>query len=76
MIAWEEPPRRRERDIWARVTDELRTRPGEWARVAEGVTTNYAHHSILRCLRQQGCQVCYRTEHGQVTVWARYVEVS
>lgn len=44
-VEWRKPPRGSERnDSWASILNELRTRPGEWARVSTSATPGIASH--------------------------------
>lgn len=41
-VTWEEPPPRRERYDWEAIAEQLRERPGEWARVFDNDLTSLA----------------------------------
>ena len=80
VIRWEEPPTTRggrngkgESWRWNVVVDELTTRPGEWALVAEDIQFN-----TLARLRQHGCETTARgvAKNGRVAkAYARFVGV-
>jgi hypothetical protein len=49
-IVWEEPPgvSRRGQEEWPAIARELRQRPGQWARVKDGVSASNAAHVASR----------------------------
>lgn len=70
VIRWEDPPLSRN-GKWKRTADELKSRPGEWALVAEGVTVKYGNECVKRQLRRYGCDVALRSNgQGVYSVWA------
>lgn len=90
VIRWEEPPPKirasggfplgQGKSRWAGVADELRSKPGEWALIAE---TPLAENSGLATQIRMGQMVCFspagdfdaetRRENGVRKVWAVYL---
>lgn len=78
-IEWvDEVPERRRSGRWVRVTQELRARPGQWAKVDTGVT-NTAFATMLKQGRLGNAEpgefeaTCRRNDDGTYDVYARYV---
>ena len=68
VLRWEEPPTTR----WLGVADALRANPGQWARVADGMTNGGAH-SARRILRNRGMKASIRKVDGEGwSVWAMF----
>jgi hypothetical protein len=74
-IKWQAPPASKtDRTKWARISEQLRGRPGEWALVAERVSratgeTQCRKYGLERTVRSR--------KDGQFDVYARFVgEVS
>jgi hypothetical protein len=86
VLRWEKPPATgryplgRGKSRWAKVADDLRTRPGEWALIAEGPV---AENSGLATQIRMGQMVCFspagdfdaetQRKNGVRKVWATYV---
>jgi hypothetical protein len=82
-VTWTEPPgpNRRGRRPWEEIAAELRAHPGEWALVAENVssvTTHAITRGTFRAFEPAGAfeSVSRRgenCEHGRTNAYARYV---
>ena len=82
-LIWEEPPSaaRRTRTAWERVADDLRARPGEWARIRDGLNGanagTIAHRirtGFYRGFRPAGdFEAVSRTQGTASAVYARYL---
>ena len=73
MIRWEDPPLS-VRDKWKAVVDELKTRPGQWARVFEPGPVNQATE-VLKAMKRHGCDAVMRKMETRGTgVWASWPE--
>lgn len=68
-MTWCDPP---PRGRWARVAEELKSRPGKW-KVVQSEVPKQNTYGMTR-LRKLGCEVTTRQENYQVTVWARWPE--
>ena len=88
IIAWEDPPPRRRsagRRDWSTVARELRSRPGEWARIfeaGEGDVESERAKSITQGVRTANLtafaprgafESAYRSESDRSAVYARFV---
>lgn len=78
IIRWEKPPKGGRGRKWQKVADDLKSRPGEWALVAESASRTLAGNI------SNGLIVAFRpprtfegvgrvNEDKSVDVWARYV---
>jgi hypothetical protein len=78
MVEWvQEVPRRRRAGKWQAITSELRSRPGEWARV--DTVSNTAFATMLKQGKLGDAEpgefeaTCRRNDDGSYDIYARYV---
>lgn len=80
-LVWEDPPAHSGRMDWRAVAAELRDRPGEWARVRDGLNATYASvtatrikKGVFKPFKPAGAFEAESRKHGDASaVWARYV---
>lgn len=80
-VTWEEPPPGRQRYDWAAIADQLRTRPGEWAKVFDrdrsSLATAIRIRGVHALLPEKGFEVRTANNTRQTprtcTLYLRYV---
>ena len=76
-VKWGEPPRpphQRTGVDYAKVREELKSRPGEWAMVHEGERNGAI--AVYMGLRRRGCNARTHNTGEQVQVWASWGDES
>lgn len=80
-LTWQSPPKRNDvrarasqaRERWARVAEQLRSRPGEWAVVAQSTENKNLVPSQIRKALGYDFEVVTRRNDGMVTAYARWI---
>lgn len=79
-LQWEEPQDRRfSKEEYGPIAEGLRTRPGHWARLADGLTESRTQASSLALSVRRGKlsafkpQGAYEARSSKDKVWVRYV---
>lgn len=81
-LEWSEPPSSaRRRGKWSKVFEDLKTKPGEWAKLSEGKPRNcYSLAGRLRKLGEGDYEITSRTtasgggeDDDKAGVWGRYI---
>jgi hypothetical protein len=71
VLEWSDPPPTPP-ERWSAIRDELAARPGEWAKVIEGVSENRADN-VTANLRRRGIKTAIRKVDGEGwSVWAMF----
>jgi hypothetical protein len=74
QIQWEEPPPDGRRTGWAKIPDELRAHPGEWAKFGGIKTPTTVAYLRRRWFPSPDFEVVARSAgNGQTNMYARYI---
>ena len=83
-LTWQEPPPRMDvrirnnaaKERWQRVVASLKSKPGEWAVVAQSTENKTLTPSQIRKALGYECEVVTRRANGTVTAYARWMPES